>query len=132
MSSSRSIHLVRMTCPQCGGLELHRVRFAGRLLSSCECVRCAYRVSQNPEHLRHSYLRDGRHRLFTKPARMWRRFKGGPGPYLRQLPQSAIIKPASLAEEWRSLRSTEEEPPPSPGADEPPTASRRPRSLPPT
>lgn len=110
--SDTYVHLVRLVCTQCNCAEVHQFRYAGRLLSSCQCTRCGYRISKSATGLRRAYLRDATHRIITKPARMWRRTTRDPHYYVLGLPGSFFAKPARLKAEWRALRDVERDKPP--------------------
>jgi hypothetical protein len=90
-------------CNECGDVEMHELRYVGRILARSTCLACGAAVKHDEADLRTAYLRDLESRLRTKPHRMLKRVARHPAKFISQLPSAIIHKPARLFEEAKPL-----------------------------
>ena len=98
-----SVHRVGLMCRQCGDVQLHELRYAGRLLATSTCLTCGATVKHDDADLRRAYLRDLERRIRSKPGRMLRRAARHPAKFISQLPHAIMVKPAKMLEEAKPL-----------------------------
>lgn len=98
-----SVHHIEFVCRDCGDVQLHELRYAGRLLASSECLNCGAIIRHEDTDLRRAYLRDLELRLRSKPKRMMKRVLRHPAKFMSELPYTILVKPAKLLEEARPL-----------------------------
>jgi len=100
---SDSVYRAGLMCRVCRDVELHELRYAGRILAASTCLRCGAVVKHDEGDLRKAYLRDLESRLRTKPHRMVKRAVRHPAKFIGHLPSAIIHKPLSLLEEAKPL-----------------------------
>ncbi|MGH8888250.1 MAG: hypothetical protein ACRDV3_00640 [Acidothermaceae bacterium] len=100
---SDSVYRAGLMCRECGDVEMHELRYAGRILATSTCLTCGALVRHDESDLRKAYLRDLESRLRTKPHRMVKRVARHPAEFISELPSAIIHKPARLLEEARPL-----------------------------
>ena len=100
---SDSVYRAGLMCQTCGDVELHELRYAGRILATVTCLTCRTTIKHDEADLRKAYLRDLESRLRTKPHRMVRRAMRHPARFISQLPSAISHKPLRLLEETRPL-----------------------------
>lgn len=101
----KTLPVVILACPRCGGDQLHAVYYAGPLLLRTVCAKCGVQIGPNPETLYHEYLRSLEHRALTKPRRVFHYATAHPRDFAVHLPGSLVTKPFKLYDEWVALRS---------------------------
>jgi hypothetical protein len=100
---SDSVYRAGLMCNECGDVEMHELRYVGRILARSTCLTCGAAMKHDEADLRTAYLRDLESRLRTKPHRMLKRAARHPAKFISQLPSAIIHKPARLLEEAKPL-----------------------------
>lgn len=98
-----SVHRVGLACRQCGDVQMHELRYAGRLLASSRCLNCGAVVMHEEPDLCKAYLKDLEMRVRTKPRRMIKRAARHPATFVAHLPYAVLVKPVKMLEEAKPL-----------------------------
>jgi hypothetical protein len=98
-----SQHLVLLECDRCGE-QPHLISYAGNVLTSIVCSRCAKNLGPAQGVLLREYLTDFEGRLLHKPGKLVRRAVHEPLRFLLwDLPVGLVLKPAEILKEWREI-----------------------------
>ncbi len=97
-----------LMCSTCGRETPQDALYAGRLLTHITCTVCGTVVHFEGADLKEEYLADLRHRLQSKPRRLWHRATKHPVRFVATLPGAIVRQPGKLLRELRSVQTEED------------------------
>lgn len=98
-----SIEYAELLCDRCDRVTEHELHYAGRLLESVACTRCAHHIWLSQRALVPAYLLDLEHRVVSKPQRLYHRALRDPRTFVVSLPAAVLRQPMKFAREFWSL-----------------------------